>query len=243
MKKKIVVLLLAIALVVAVLITLLSVSFLDSEPIVVYTQENNIVTEEVDDSLTSVVIEVDEITDDLLASLEEQGLVIDDYEKSDVYGNFISGTINEDEIENLENYGDVNDGITKDQYKTEILTEIVLDYDSSLGSNQDELEGLVESQIWMEEQREEAGVDVGPWIDSLLIEKLEEEELVPVYMYFRIEEWDSWEKYVAEIESELDDNIVIDKSGAAGITGYLTKDGLLKLENKDSILRITYRLE
>ena len=101
---------------------------------------------------------------------------------------------------------------------------------------------MIEDQIVLDEKREKMGILVGPLIEDQLWERVEKEEFVPVFIHFRIEEWENFEKNTKEVQLELANDIKVEASGKMGITGFITKNGLKKIVNKRYIIRIGTRL-
>ena len=110
--------------------------------------------------IISIAIKLDsEITNETLDSLRAQGIEIEDFENSEVYGNVVFGTINKSKIGNLS--GEVQEGVDEREYKTEVLTKIAITYDPSWEQNKRDLGLLVQSQIVTDEKKEEQGISFG----------------------------------------------------------------------------------
>jgi len=191
-----------------------------------------------EDTIVPVAIKVDTIDNETLEKLKAQGLLINDTEQSKVYGNVVFGVINQSAIKNLS--GEIKQNSEK-EYKSNVLKTVAIDYNSGWASNDRDLTFLTEGQVGLDERREKAGIIIGPLIEQQLIERVEKEKFVPIAIRFRIEAWDNYEENFKEIQSELDSNLKIEKSGSAGISGYINKEGLEKLKNKEYIIQIAMR--
>ncbi|HLD73182.1 MAG TPA: hypothetical protein VJA23_06390 [Candidatus Nanoarchaeia archaeon] len=190
--------------------------------------------------IISVAVKVDSITNETLEKLKAKGLVINDTEQSKTYGNVIFGMINKSKAKDLP--GEVNEGVSEKEYKMEVLKEIVIAQAPDFQQSQQELGFMIEDQIVLDEKREKMGILVGPLIEDQLWERVEKEEFVPVFIHFRIEEWENFEKNTKEVQLELANDIKVEASGKMGITGFITKNGLKKIVNKRYIIRIGTRL-
>ena len=190
--------------------------------------------------IISVAVKVDSITNETLEKLKAKGLVINDTEQSKTYGNVIFGMINKSKAKDLP--GEVNEGVSEKEYKMEVLKEIVIAQAPDFQRSQQELGFMIEDQIVLDEKREKMGILVGPLIEDQLWERVEKEEFVPVFIHFRIEEWENFEKNTKEVQLELANDIKVEASGKMGITGFITKNGLKKIVNKRYIIRIGTRL-
>jgi len=206
------------------------------------TIEKNFTETEVKSDTIPVVIKIENnITEETLNALKEQGLEIENFEESSTYGNVVFGKIKKDEIGRLQNIGNISKGVTEDEYKTEVLKEIAIEVHPILTKESRELGFLVQDQIGLDKQREEAGIEIGPLIELKLIDKLDQSEFVPVVIMFRIEAWENWEEYSNKISSKLGKDIQIESSNWRGIIGYITKEGLEKLKDEDYIILISSR--
>ena len=190
--------------------------------------------------IISIAIKLDsEITNETLDSLRAQGIEIEDFENSEVYGNVVFGTINKSKIGNLS--GEVQEGVDEREYKTEVLTKIAITYDPSWEQNKRDLGLLVQSQIVTDEKKEEQGI-TGPIISDLVTQKFEDNNLyVSVNIIFKIEAWQSWENYTKSISSDLGEGIKVELANWRGVKANITKEGVEKLKDDKYLKGIYWR--
>ena len=189
--------------------------------------------------IISVAVKVDFINNETLEELKAQGLVINDTEQSKTYGNVVFGKINKSKVGDLP--GEVKEGVDEREYKTEVLKEIGVIAHPSFQQNERDLNLLAQSQVVLDEEREQKGIIKGPIIEDQLIERVTQEEFVPVFISFRIEAWNNSKQYGDEIKSEVGEDIKIDVVGWRGIVAWIDKSGLEKLKNKDYLIMIAIR--
>ena len=190
--------------------------------------------------IISITIKLDsEITNETLDSLRAQGIEIEDFENSEVYGNVVFGTINKSKIGNLS--GEVQEGVDEREYKTEVLTEIAIESGEHWVQSPREFGFMVDSQIAADERKKELGIK-GPLVDEATLEQFQNEEMVRVFMNFNIQDWKNWESYTNEIISDLGDDIEVQEANSRGIDAYVSRDGLEKLMEKRYLRSIGYIL-
>ena len=188
--------------------------------------------------IISVAVKVDFINNETLEELKAQGLVINDTEQSKTYGNVVFGKINKSKVGDLP--GEVKEGVSEREYKTEVLKEIAIEYNPNWKQNPRDLGLLIQSQIVTDEKKKELGV-IGPTILGSTKEKFEMSQYITVVIFFRIEEWQNWEQHRDELSSELGDNIQIERAGPLDMTAKITEEGFKKLDDKEFILSIGIR--
>ena len=188
--------------------------------------------------IISVAVKVDFINNETLEDLKAKGLIINDTEQSKTYGNVVFGKINKSKVGDLP--GEVKEGVSEREYKTEVLKEIAIEYNPNWKQNPRDLGLLIQSQIVTDEKKKELGV-IGPTILGSTKEKFEMSQYITVVIFFRIEEWQNWEQHRDELSSELGDNIQIERAGPLDMTAKITEEGFKKLDDKEFILSIGIR--
>src|SRR3989338_7336410 len=126
--------------------------------------------------IISVAVKVDFINNETLEDLKSKGLIINDTEQSKTYGNVVFGKINKSKVGDLQ--GEVNEGVDEREYKTEVLKEIGVIAHPSFQQNERDLNLLAQSQVVLDEEREQKGIIKGPIIEDQLIERVTQEEFV-----------------------------------------------------------------
>ena len=171
------------------------------------------------DKIKVNVIVSNNVSESVLEDLKNKGLIV----SLETGGNLVlTGEVNETEFDELRNNPNLDKVVEKKESSNQLTDNDI--------------------QNAIDKTRARENITVGPYIRPELLEKLNTEEYVPMYIRYRLEERESYQACVKLVFSKLtEENIKTEEISQFSIKGEITKEGVDKLRNVPCVLDIGWR--